>query len=203
MSRPRGINVRHKMRQVMSRGLGMRTFANLRRRGRRSGMIPIDRDEMTDLAPFSNTIPSIEDFAREAMATLDNLQQNWNLSGFDRDFDRSIGQTIPLVQVDEKKDEYLIHADVPGFKKEDIEVHLSPDKSILTVKGHRDTKEKQETDTIYSERRGYTSFRRSFTLPEGTDAERISAKVDSGVMKISVPRQEIAADEETKKISVE
>lgn len=83
----------------------------------------------------------------------------------------------PAVDVFENKDELLILADLPGVAKEDLFVNF--DKGQLTVEGRlKDFAPDEEP----------FDFRRTFTVPQGIDAEKISAQLQSGVLRLSLPK---------------
>jgi HSP20 family protein len=89
-------------------------------------------------------------------------------------------------EVKETKDSYLFKADVPGIKDSDITINLTGNR--LTVSGKRDEEKRQENETFFSYERSYGSFTRAFTLPEGVDAEKVSANLKEGVLSIAVPK---------------
>jgi HSP20 family molecular chaperone IbpA len=89
-------------------------------------------------------------------------------------------------EVKETKDSYLFKADVPGIKESDITISLTGNR--LTVSGKRDEEKRQENETFFSYERSYGSFTRAFTLPEGVDAEKVSANLKEGVLSIAVPK---------------
>src|SRR5437867_105434 len=94
----------------------------------------------------------------------------------------------PEVDIIDEKDLIRVKADLPGLKKEEIEVDLEDD--VLTIKGEkREENETREKDLIRSERY-YGSFHRSFTLPSSVDAARVNANYRDGVLEITLPKKE-------------
>jgi HSP20 family protein len=89
-------------------------------------------------------------------------------------------------EVKETKEGYLFKADVPGIKETDLTINMTG--SRLTVSGKREEEKKQEHETYFSYERSYGSFTRSFTLPEGVDAEKVIANLKDGVLTILVPK---------------
>jgi HSP20 family protein len=89
-------------------------------------------------------------------------------------------------EVKETKEGYLFKADVPGIKENDLTINLTGNR--LTVSGKRDEERKQEHETYFSYERSYGSFTRSFTLPEGVDADKVNASLKDGVLTILVPK---------------
>lgn len=94
----------------------------------------------------------------------------------------------PAVDIQEEKDRYVIQADVPGVKPEDIEVQM--ENGILTIKGERSAEDIQEGEGYKRVERIRGSFHRRFTLPETADPENITATSRNGVLEVVIPKQE-------------
>jgi HSP20 family protein len=94
---------------------------------------------------------------------------------------------IPAFEVKETKDAYVFKADVPGVKEGDLDITLTGDR--LTISGRRETEKQEDTDRFYAYERTYGSFTRSFTLPEGVDANNIDADLKEGVLHLRLPKQ--------------
>ncbi len=123
----------------------------------------------------------------------------WNmLSDVDDFFDRGMTKGdenestevafTPRANIEETKEAYLLHFDLPGVKKEDLKIDVHG--RTLTVSGER----KRE---VSSEATGYRRFEsvsgkfsRSFTVPEGVDATRVDAALMDGVLKVTLPKSE-------------
>jgi HSP20 family protein len=106
----------------------------------------------------------------------------------------------PLVDIKEEKDCFLVIADVPGVKKEDIDISL--ENHVLTLKGERQF-EKTEQHQGYTRReRTQGQFYRRFSLPQTADDAKITARYTHGVLEIRIPKRE-AATEKKIEISVE
>lgn len=100
----------------------------------------------------------------------------------------TVAEWVPVVDITEDKNEYLIKAEVPEIKNENIKVSVQDD--VLTITGER-RYEKEEKDKKYHRmERAYGSFARSFTLPEDADAEKVVAECKDGILKIHVPKAE-------------
>jgi HSP20 family protein len=96
------------------------------------------------------------------------------------------------VDVIEEDDRYVMRADLPGIKAEDVKIEVSDD--TLTVSGeHEETKE-EEKNYVRRERR-YGSFTRSMALPHGVKADDVEATIEDGVLEISIPRPKPAKEE--------
>jgi len=93
----------------------------------------------------------------------------------------------PRFEVKETKDHYVFKADLPGIDEKDLEISLTGNR--LTVSGKREAEERQENERYYAYERSYGTFSRSFTLPDGADADHAEADLKSGVLTIAVPKK--------------
>jgi HSP20 family protein len=107
---------------------------------------------------------------------------------------------VPAVNVAEHKDHYLLSMSAPGLKKDDFKIDVDGD--LLTISSEKE-ESKEEKDEKYTRKEyNYSSFSRSFTLPEGTEKEKVAAKYEDGVLKITVPRNKAAKNTSAKQIAV-
>jgi HSP20 family protein len=119
------------------------------------------------------------------------------LFDFDRWFDFGVrrpsmeGIWKPAVDIEEKNGKYLLTADLPGVKKEDIHVELHD--GYLTLKGERKEEHEEKKKGFYRTERLYGSFERSFRVPEGVTEKDIKAKYHDGVLELSIPAPKVAA----------
>ena len=104
----------------------------------------------------------------------------------------SVADWVPAVDIVEEKDRYVLRADVPGVKPEDIDVNMED--GVLSVSGERHHESTGEAKGMRRVERVSGKFYRRFTLPDTADAEEISAKSANGILEVSIPKQpEIAA----------
>jgi HSP20 family protein len=94
----------------------------------------------------------------------------------------------PAVDIKETKNDFVIHADLPGVKSDDIEV--TAENGVLTITGKRESKKEEERDNYKRVERFSGSFMRRFTLPDSADLEKISAKTKDGVLELVIPKTE-------------
>lgn len=106
------------------------------------------------------------------------------------------GTWIPAVDIHETEDGYIVKADLPGLKKEDIQIDLK--NSTLTLKGEKKFEEKVSKDNYVRTERAYGTFVRSFTLPHNVDAEKIRASYKDGVLELTLPKKEEAKPKQIK-----
>jgi HSP20 family protein len=94
---------------------------------------------------------------------------------------------VPSFDVKETEDSYVFKADLPGIKDSELDISLTGNR--LTVSGQRHEEKKDEGETYYAYERSYGSFSRSFTLPDGVDAENVQADLKDGVLNIVVAKK--------------
>jgi HSP20 family protein len=111
-------------------------------------------------------------------------------------FEAALGMNAPAVELTEKDQAFEITAELPGMEASEVDVSVSG--GILTIKGEKkEEKETKEKNYYFSERR-YGSFQRSFELPEGVDGEKISAKLENGLLTITLPKTKEAVQRQRK-----
>ncbi len=93
----------------------------------------------------------------------------------------------PSFEVKETGDAYVFKADLPGIREEDLEISLTGNR--LTVSGKREEEKHEDDDRFYAYERTYGTFSRSFTLPEGVDADHAQADLSNGVLTVNVPKR--------------
>jgi len=108
-------------------------------------------------------------------------------SFFKDDFGTKAQGFIP-VNVKETKDAYQLEVVAPGFEKNDFNVNL--EKNILTISAEKKTESGNKDEKQILKEYNYHSFKRSFTVDEKVDAEKIEAKYINGVLTLNLPRKE-------------
>lgn len=102
----------------------------------------------------------------------------------------------PAVDIVDEKDQIRVKADIPGMKREDIEVNVEND--MLTIRGKKkEEKETKEKDVLRCERY-YGSFQRSLSLPASFNASKVNAVYKDGVLEITLPKKEGAKPKQMK-----
>jgi HSP20 family protein len=96
-------------------------------------------------------------------------------------------QFVPRFDVKETKDAYVINADLPGVKDEDLNVSLNG--NLLTISGTREEEHREEGASYYAMERSQGSFARSFTMPDGVDGESVTADLKQGVLTVRIPKK--------------
>lgn len=107
--------------------------------------------------------------------------------------------SLPAADVIERDDAYEIDVDVPGLKRDNVEVALSDHN--LTVRCQIEEKKEEKGEQYYCAERHHESFSRAFDLPPSVDAEKIAADLENGVLKITLPKT-AEAQKKARKIEV-
>jgi HSP20 family protein len=100
------------------------------------------------------------------------------------------GAWAPSVDIYEDKDNFVVKAELPGMKKEDIDVSLHD--GSLSISGERKSEEKVEDGEVYRSERYFGRFQRTVALPATVDAGKIKAQYQDGVLTVTLPKAEEA-----------
>jgi HSP20 family protein len=93
----------------------------------------------------------------------------------------------PAFEVKETSDMFVVKADLPGVTESDLDINVH--NSVLTVSGSRQGEERKEGESYALYERQFGSFSRSFALPDMADGERIEAKLESGVLTLTIGKK--------------
>ena len=93
---------------------------------------------------------------------------------------------VPAVDVEERADEFVLTADLPGVDPEEIEVALEDD--VLTIRGETEEPSDAEKRRYHVRERRLGRFQRSLTLPGAVSADGVTATLDNGVLRVRVPK---------------
>jgi HSP20 family protein len=143
-------------------------------------MLPVARKER-------RFFPSIVDefFGRDFMPDLFNFET---------------GVNMPSVNIIEGEDNFRIEVAAPGLDKKDFKLNL--DNNVLTITSEKEEKREEEKERYMRREFQYSSFKRSFTLPQSVDAGNISANHNNGVLTITIPKREEAKQKPPKQIDI-
>jgi HSP20 family protein len=107
------------------------------------------------------------------------------------------GEWAPAVDIKEEDDRYVIRADIPGVKPDDVEVTM--ENGVLTIRGERKFEETEERENFKRIERSHGIFYRRFSLPDNTDAEAVEASGKDGVIEVIIPKTQ---EKQPKRIAV-
>lgn len=147
----------------------------------------------------------------EDLAMLPVFKNNRNLPGIaDNFFGRSLWDDFfadkewsssPDVNIMESAEHYEIEIAAPGLEKKDFRIDLKD--NVLTVSSEKKTENKERKGLKVVRREfSYSSFSRSFVIPEGVDFSKIAASHEQGILKITLPKKEEFKDKEPRQISI-
>ncbi|MDD3095753.1 MAG: Hsp20/alpha crystallin family protein, partial [Candidatus Marinimicrobia bacterium] len=97
---------------------------------------------------------------------------------------------VPRVEVEENEDEYVMHLEVPGMKKNDIDISVKD--NVITISGEKKERVHKKDSQCHLNEICYGKFSRSFQLPNNVDTEKIKGNWESGILSIEIPKTEVA-----------
>lgn len=107
----------------------------------------------------------------------------------------------PAVNVAETEKAYEITVELPGLDAEDVKVTVADE--VLTIEGEKNAETSSEEPAYHLLERRFGSFRRDMVLPADADPEHVAARIDKGVLHISVPKSEAAAKPKSRSIPIQ
>jgi len=109
--------------------------------------------------------------------------------------------TLPSINIKEDKNGFEVEMAAPGLEKNDFKIDL--DNNVLTISSEKKVENEIKEGENYTRREfSYQSFTRSFNLPENAESDKISAKYEKGILKVSIPKREEAKPKVTKQIEI-
>jgi HSP20 family protein len=108
--------------------------------------------------------------------------------------------SIPAVNVVENKEGFRIEVAAPGLQKSDFKLNL--EKNQLTISAHQEQNEEASNEKYSRREFKYSSFQRTFTLPNSVDGEKIAASYVDGILKVELPKREEAIEKPLREIEI-
>ena len=128
-----------------------------------------------DLTPWS----AFTELQNEMARMMENRGFEWD----------QIGRAwSPAMDLQETENEYILQADLPGIRREDIE--LTAIDNTISIRGRREIEEREDAKNIHRVERMYGEFQRTFELPGGFDAANVAATLRDGVLRVRLPKRE-------------
>jgi len=137
----------------------------------------------------NNLFPVFNSWADNFFKDDDGFLANWNAA-----------QNFPPVNVEETEKEFQVSLAAPGLKKEDFNIEIKDNSLVISSETSDSSEEKDENYT--RKEFSFSSFQRSFWLPENVNTNNIKASYEDGLLKISVPKLKVEKAEVSKKIEV-
>lgn len=131
-------------------------------------------------------------------------------SWFDNFFENSLGTeflsnfntgiTLPAVNIKENSDNFILELAIPGMKKSDFTIDV--ENKVLSISSEV-KRENEETNDNYTRREfGYSSFKRTFTLPDSVESDKVKATYKDGILMVTLPKREEAKQKPPKRIEI-
>ena len=129
---------------------------------------------------------------------------------FDNFFDNNLGTeflsnfntgiTLPAVNIKETNEEFILELAIPGMKKSDFTIDV--ENNILSIASEVKN-ENEESNENYTRREfGYSSFKRTFTLPDSVESDKVKASYNDGILLVTLPKREEAKQKPAKRIEI-
>lgn len=128
--------------------------------------------------PMSSLLSGLQRDINQLFDPFDWRNQNTEMA--------KMSEWMPAIDIKDEKDQYLIHADIPGVDPKMIDVNF--ENGILTLKGEKESNQKEETKNYVRVERVKGSFMRQFSLPDSVEADKIRASTKHGVLEIAIPK---------------
>lgn len=125
------------------------------------------------------------------------FSQGWNKKALADPSSVATSAWSPEVDISETAEKFQLHMDLPGVKKDDIDVSMEG--NVLTVRGKKESKSEDHSTRYHRTERVYGEFHRQFSLPDTADGHSIAANFKDGVLDIAIPKVE---KKQSKKIEI-
>lgn len=158
---------------------------------------------------MSNLIPATKNGTERssnlgfrALPSISSWMDEFLNTGFGNEFvsNFNTGITLPAVNVLDKAEEYVVEMAVPGLKKSDFDINL--DNQLLSISAETQTDNTEEEHNFTRREFGYSSFKRTFSLPETVERDKINAKYNDGILRVVLPKRDEAKKKPSKQIKV-
>ncbi len=128
------------------------------------------------------------------------IDEFFNDSYLPRFFNWETGQNMPAVNITEGKEDYKIDVAAPGLNKEDFKISL--DNNVLSISSEKEVKNESKDENVLKREFSYSSFSRTFTLPETVNGDKIKATHKDGILSIVIPKRDEAKVRPVKEIKI-
>ena len=122
----------------------------------------------------------------------------FNFDGDLLDLDRAL--VVPSANITESEKEYTIEMAVPGMTKKDFDIEVKD--GVLTISAEKEEEMKEDKKNYHRREFSYHSFNRSFALPDNLNSEKIDAKYENGILRLSLPKKMVSAAKPAQHIKV-
>lgn len=112
----------------------------------------------------------------------------------------ALTSTRPAVNIAETDQEYRVELAAPGLVKQDFKIDLH--KNVLTISSEKEVSNEENSENFMRKEFSYNSFKRSFTLPDTVNAEKIKAEQSNGILTVHIPKKPEAVEKGPRQISI-
>jgi len=113
---------------------------------------------------------------------------------------RDYFKSVPAVNISERANDFFIEMAAPGFTKDDFKVNV--ENEVLTISAEKKNEKKDETSRYTRKEFQYSTFTRTFTMPENVEADKIGAEYKEGVLALTLPKKEEAKVKPSREIKI-
>ena len=143
---------------------------------------------------------SLVRFRRSYPSLFDRFFENDLLDWSNRNFSTT-NTTLPSVNIKEGNENFEVEVAAPGLNKEDFKIEMNND--LLTISSEKKEENEVKENECYTCREfSYQSFSRSFTLPHIADGDKVIAKYENGILKVTIPKKEEAKTKLSRMIEI-
>jgi len=166
-------------------------MAKAKRKDKKEGAVKKTHEESRTLrtAPAGDSLQSMNpsSLVRRFIDEVDRLADDFGIGrGLLSSVERGLpGAWAPQIEIFERDGQLIVHADLPGLRKEDVKVELAD--NALTIAGERRKEREEEREGFYRSERSYGRFFRRVPLPEGVNTEDARASFHDGVLEVTMP----------------
>jgi HSP20 family protein len=166
----------------------------------KKGTLTVKKAKKTAIAAREPQTSEIREFNR----LLDTFRSDlvWDpFRGFEWPIEYELPTRIPYVDVIDSGNEYVVKAELPGLKKENVKIEVGTNELSLT--GKSDVEKEDKGKTYLHRERAFSTFRRYIGFAESVDIEKVSANMTEGILEIKLPKLEPKPEKERKKITIQ
>ena len=151
-------------------------------------------------------VPAIEQAPSSFTHSVDKLLDTMTLipwdpfRGFEWPIEYELPTRIPYVDVIDSDNEYVVKAELPGLKKDTLNIQVGTNQLSLAAESNVETEEKGKT--YLHRERAFSTFRRNIGFAESVDTEKVSAKMAEGILEVKLPKLERRSERKTKRITL-
>jgi len=155
--------------------------------------LAVRRSEPSEIMNFNKMLDTFRSHFRGYM---------WDpFRGFEWPVDYELPMRIPYIDVLDSGNEYDVKAELPGMKKENVEIEVGTNELVLTATSGMQKEEKGKT--YLHRERAFSTFHRHVGFSENIDTEKVSANMAEGILEVKLPKLESGAEKKTRKITIQ